>query len=271
MALQGMEARRQLRALADQFLGSERVQDLAAGLSGFVSGVSAEPGPPPSAGARSPADPWAAATSAEAPSAAGPPPGAGGGPSAAGGPAGFATGSADCCVCPVCRVIAALRDPSPELAERLATAAGDLAVGVSGLLRALGGVLSRPDGGTPHDPWRAATTAPPAASWSRPAAGAGGDAAAAAAAETAAGAGGDAAAAAAAETAAASETIAGTGNAAGQGGVAGPVGATGTGPAGTPAAKAAPAKKAVAKKAVAKKAVKKAARKPAAEPSGDGA
>jgi hypothetical protein len=170
MALQGMEARRQLRALADQFLGSERVQDLAAGLSGFVSGVSPEPGPAPSAGARSPADPWAAATSPEgpspeAPSAAGPSPGAGGGPSAAAPSAaapsaGFATGSADCCVCPVCRVIAALRDPSPELAERLATAAGDLAVGVSGLLRALGGVLSRPDGGTPHDPWRVREATP---------------------------------------------------------------------------------------------------------------
>ncbi|MET8351379.1 MULTISPECIES: hypothetical protein [unclassified Micromonospora] len=57
-----------------------------------------------------------------------------GGPFGAGG--GFATGSAECCVCPVCRGIAALRDPSPEFAERLATGAGDLAAGVASLLRA---------------------------------------------------------------------------------------------------------------------------------------
>ncbi|MFU8872481.1 hypothetical protein [Micromonospora sp. SL4-19] len=52
------------------------------------------------------------------------------------GGAGFATGSPECCVCPVCRGIAALRDPSPEFAERLATGAGDLAAGVASLLRA---------------------------------------------------------------------------------------------------------------------------------------
>ncbi|MFC3500502.1 hypothetical protein ACFOOK_05910 [Micromonospora krabiensis] len=50
---------------------------------------------------------------------------------------GFATGTAECCICPVCRGIAALRDPSPEFAERLATGAGDLAAGVASLLRAL--------------------------------------------------------------------------------------------------------------------------------------
>ncbi|MEV6519938.1 hypothetical protein AB0M37_29575 [Micromonospora chalcea] len=54
----------------------------------------------------------------------------------ASGPAGFATGSPECCVCPVCRGIAALRDPSPEFAERLATGAGDLAAGVASMLRA---------------------------------------------------------------------------------------------------------------------------------------
>ncbi|MGC4788850.1 hypothetical protein ACLQ22_13585 [Micromonospora sp. DT178] len=61
-----------------------------------------------------------------------------GGPGgSAGQPAGgFATGAAECCVCPVCRGIAALRDPSPEFAERLATGAGDLAAGVASLLRA---------------------------------------------------------------------------------------------------------------------------------------
>ncbi|MEV6694055.1 hypothetical protein AB0M35_21540 [Micromonospora sp. NPDC051196] len=50
--------------------------------------------------------------------------------------AGFATGAAECCVCPVCRGIAALRDPSPEFAERLATGAGDLAAGLASFLRA---------------------------------------------------------------------------------------------------------------------------------------
>ncbi|MET8067335.1 hypothetical protein ABZS65_27280, partial [Micromonospora sp. NPDC005313] len=52
------------------------------------------------------------------------------------GSTGFATGSPECCVCPVCRGIAALRDPSPEFAERLATGAGDLAAGVASVLRA---------------------------------------------------------------------------------------------------------------------------------------
>ncbi|MFC8847671.1 MULTISPECIES: hypothetical protein [unclassified Micromonospora] len=55
---------------------------------------------------------------------------------AGGGPGGFATGAAECCVCPLCRAIVALRDPSPEFAERLATGAGDLAAGVASLLRA---------------------------------------------------------------------------------------------------------------------------------------
>ncbi|MFC6020517.1 hypothetical protein ACFP2T_30645 [Plantactinospora solaniradicis] len=54
--------------------------------------------------------------------------------------AGFATGSPECCVCPVCRSIAALRDPSPEFAERLATGAGDFAAGVASLLRAFSSV-----------------------------------------------------------------------------------------------------------------------------------
>ncbi|WP_213450710.1 hypothetical protein [Rhizomonospora bruguierae] len=48
-----------------------------------------------------------------------------------------ANDSPDCCVCPVCRLIAAMRDPGPEVAERLATGAGDLAAGVASLLRAL--------------------------------------------------------------------------------------------------------------------------------------
>ncbi|MFF5227135.1 hypothetical protein [Dactylosporangium sp. NPDC000521] len=52
--------------------------------------------------------------------------------------AGFATGSAECCVCPVCKAIAAARDPDPEFAERLAGGVGDLAVGLAGILRTFG-------------------------------------------------------------------------------------------------------------------------------------
>lgn len=63
---------------------------------------------------------------------------------------GFATGTAECCVCPICRAMTALRDPSPEFAERLATGAGDLAAGVASLLRAF----------APAEP--SPTTTPPA-------------------------------------------------------------------------------------------------------------
>ena len=55
---------------------------------------------------------------------------------AARGTTGFATGSAECCVCPLCRAIAAVRDPDPTFAERLASGAGDLATGLAGVLRA---------------------------------------------------------------------------------------------------------------------------------------
>ncbi|MEU5940285.1 hypothetical protein ABZ807_14060 [Micromonospora sp. NPDC047548] len=73
-----------------------------------------------------------------------------------GGTGGFATGSPECCVCPVCRGIAALRDPSPEFAERLATGAGDLAAGIASLLRA----FAPADGGkAPPAPAGAATGA----------------------------------------------------------------------------------------------------------------
>ena len=72
------------------------------------------------------------------------------GPVTGGGTGGFATGGAECCVCPVCRGIAALRDPSPEFAERLATGAGEVAAGVAKLLRAFGEAT--------------ATTGPPASS-----------------------------------------------------------------------------------------------------------
>src|SRR6266481_1191485 len=62
---------------------------------------------------------------------------------------GFATGSAECCVCPVCRVISAMRDPNPDLAERLASGAGDLAAAVTGILRSVSRA-TRPDGGGPR-------------------------------------------------------------------------------------------------------------------------
>jgi hypothetical protein len=65
---------------------------------------------------------------------------------ALGAAAAFSTGSAGCCLCPACRVIAALRDPSPELAEQLASSAGDLAVGLAGLLRAFSVALPRGTG-----------------------------------------------------------------------------------------------------------------------------
>ncbi|MEV4482182.1 hypothetical protein [Micromonospora coxensis] len=63
------------------------------------------------------------------------------------GAGGFATGTPECCICPVCRGIAALRDPSPEFAERLATGAGDLAAGVASLMRAF---ASAADGEASH-------------------------------------------------------------------------------------------------------------------------
>jgi hypothetical protein len=51
---------------------------------------------------------------------------------------GFATGSAECCVCPLCKAIALARDPDPAFAEKLATGVGDLATGVASVLRAFG-------------------------------------------------------------------------------------------------------------------------------------
>jgi pyruvate/2-oxoglutarate dehydrogenase complex dihydrolipoamide acyltransferase (E2) component len=163
-ALHGMEANRQLRGLAEQMFGADRMHDLAAGLAGFVSGSASgsenssttgpagdSPSGGPAAGRSEPGPSTGSATDPSAP--------------------GLSTGSADCCVCPVCRLIAALRNPSPEFAERLAAAAGDLAVGISGFLRALSGAVPRPghDGGD-DDAWHAATTAPPTAHEESPAA-----------------------------------------------------------------------------------------------------
>jgi hypothetical protein len=63
------------------------------------------------------------------------------------GPHAVATGSDDCCVCPLCRVISVMREPSAEFTERLATGAGDLATAVAGVLRTLarGGHRDEPE------------------------------------------------------------------------------------------------------------------------------
>jgi hypothetical protein len=82
---------------------------------------------------------------------------------------GWATGSAECCVCPVCRAIAALRNPSPDAAERLAAGAGDFAAGFASLLRGFSAMAGNPRPRKPAKPapdpdtaWSAATrTQPP--------------------------------------------------------------------------------------------------------------
>ncbi|GAA4253857.1 hypothetical protein GCM10022255_056270 [Dactylosporangium darangshiense] len=71
--------------------------------------------------------------------------------------AGFATGSAECCVCPLCKAIAAARDPDPDFAERLATGAGDLAAGVASVLRAFGERVSDKAPDDDSSTWRSAT------------------------------------------------------------------------------------------------------------------
>lgn len=79
-----------------------------------------------------------------------------GGPAAAGfdalgdmlfGPSGqrrhsVANDSAECCRCPVCRVISAAREPDPNVARRLATGAATVAEGATKLLRAMAGATS---------------------------------------------------------------------------------------------------------------------------------
>ncbi|WP_442877479.1 hypothetical protein [Dactylosporangium sp. AC04546] len=80
--------------------------------------------------------------------------------------AGFATGSAECCVCPVCKAIAAARDPDPDFAERLATGVGDIAVGLAGVLRSFGSRQGSSGTAKPEssdeddddDVWRSATS-----------------------------------------------------------------------------------------------------------------
>jgi hypothetical protein len=68
----------------------------------------------------------------------------------------MATGADECCVCPICRTIAAMRDPDPDFTERLATGAGDLAAGVASLLRS----FSAPAG---PRPWQTPEQSPPPA------------------------------------------------------------------------------------------------------------
>jgi hypothetical protein len=64
-----------------------------------------------------------------------------------------AADAAECGVCPFCRAVAAVRDPDPVLVERLARGAGDVAEGVSGVLRAVGDLLrpAEPAGGPEPD------------------------------------------------------------------------------------------------------------------------
>lgn len=76
----------------------------------------------------------------------------------------WSTGSAECCVCPVCKAIAAVRDPSPETTERLATSAGEIASGVAGLMRAFSSMAAQPPRTpaprpkpSPDQAWAAAT------------------------------------------------------------------------------------------------------------------
>jgi len=51
----------------------------------------------------------------------------------------LATGAPECGACPVCRAVAALRDPSPEVTERITTTVTDLATLVVTGLRTLDG------------------------------------------------------------------------------------------------------------------------------------
>ncbi|MBU2670954.1 hypothetical protein KOI35_46400 [Actinoplanes bogorensis] len=53
----------------------------------------------------------------------------------------WATGDPECCVCPVCKAIAAMRDPRPETAAKLAGSASDLAGSVASLLRGVSAIV----------------------------------------------------------------------------------------------------------------------------------
>jgi hypothetical protein len=74
----------------------------------------------------------------------------------------WSTGSTECCVCPLCKVIAAVRDPDPEMVERVATGAGDLAAGVASFLRHVASPAAKGSGES-SEPWQAATADQPPA------------------------------------------------------------------------------------------------------------
>jgi hypothetical protein len=58
----------------------------------------------------------------------------------------IATGAPECTVCPVCRAISALRDPGPDLADRLTRTVTDLAATVAtGLRHAFDGHHGSPE------------------------------------------------------------------------------------------------------------------------------
>ncbi|MBL7256497.1 hypothetical protein [Paractinoplanes lichenicola] len=80
----------------------------------------------------------------------------------------WATGEPECCVCPVCKAIAAMRDPKPETAAKLAGGASDLAGSVAGLLRSVSAIVGEKPKPVPPAPakpgnadqtWSAATRA----------------------------------------------------------------------------------------------------------------
>ncbi len=85
---------------------------------------------------------------------------------AGGGPGHVATGSPECCVCPLCRAIAAVRDPSPQVALKLATGAADLASNVTDVLRTVGDLVARAPVQRPATPGEP----PPGGARQRPAA-----------------------------------------------------------------------------------------------------
>jgi len=122
----------------DQVRGPGPAEPAPAGPAGSAPADAAEPAPAGPAGSgpagSGPTGPAAPGPAEPGPAEADPTAGRAGGGAPLG--TGFATGGPECCVCPVCRAIAALRDPSPDLAERLATGAGDFAAGVASLLRA---------------------------------------------------------------------------------------------------------------------------------------
>ncbi len=157
---------------------------------------------------------------------------------------GLSTGSAECCVCPLCRVIAAVRDPDPAMVERLTSGAGDLAAGVASFLRH----VAAP--GSNRDSWHTATRAAGEAAEPTTAAATGWPDTPTARAST------TRTAAARVSALAGTSDVSAKARATAAGSAPAPTshGEAGHSPAGKPMAKKAVAKKAVAKKAVAPKA-----------------